>query len=48
MTQLAPTRLLLDEKFSLVIAAALREPGHDVTAVAEEPAYPRRRSPRTG
>jgi predicted nuclease of predicted toxin-antitoxin system len=31
-------RLLLDEMFSPVIAAALRDLGHDVTAVAEQPA----------
>jgi predicted nuclease of predicted toxin-antitoxin system len=30
-------RLLLDEMFSPVIAAALRDLGHDVTAVAEQP-----------
>jgi hypothetical protein len=32
-----PTRPLLDEMFSPAIAAALRDLGHDVTAVAEEP-----------
>ena len=37
MTQHAPTRLLLDEMFSPVIAAALRDLGHDVIAVAEQP-----------
>jgi predicted nuclease of predicted toxin-antitoxin system len=31
-------RLLLDEMLSPVIAAALRDLGHDVTAVAEQPA----------
>ena len=31
-------RLLLDEMFSPVIAAALRDLGHDVTAIAENPA----------
>jgi predicted nuclease of predicted toxin-antitoxin system len=31
-------RLLLDEMFSPVIAAALRDLGHDVAAVAEQPA----------
>jgi hypothetical protein len=31
-------RLLLDEMFSPVIAAALREPGCDVTSIAEQPA----------
>jgi hypothetical protein len=30
--------LLLDEMFSPVIASALRELGHDVTAIAEQPA----------
>ena len=30
-------RLLLDEMFSPVIAAALRDLGHDVTAIAENP-----------
>jgi predicted nuclease of predicted toxin-antitoxin system len=38
MTQPAPTRLLLDEMFSPVIAAALGDLGHDVTAIAEQPA----------
>jgi predicted nuclease of predicted toxin-antitoxin system len=33
-----PARLLLDEMFSPVIAAALRDLGHDVTSVAEQPA----------
>jgi predicted nuclease of predicted toxin-antitoxin system len=37
MNQPAPARLLLDEMFSLVIAAALRDLKHDVTAVAEQP-----------
>ncbi|HEY2578660.1 MAG TPA: DUF5615 family PIN-like protein [Streptosporangiaceae bacterium] len=32
-----PVRLLLDEMFSPIIAAALRDLGHDVTAVAEQP-----------
>jgi hypothetical protein len=40
MTQPAPTRLLLDEMFSPVIAAALRELGHNVTAVAGAPPPP--------
>jgi predicted nuclease of predicted toxin-antitoxin system len=31
-----PARLLLDEMFSPVIAAALRDLGHDVTSVAEQ------------
>jgi predicted nuclease of predicted toxin-antitoxin system len=31
-------RLLLDEMFSPVIAAALRDLGHDVSAIAEQPA----------
>jgi predicted nuclease of predicted toxin-antitoxin system len=38
MTQPRPARLLLDEMFSPVIAAALRDLGHDVTAIAENPA----------
>jgi predicted nuclease of predicted toxin-antitoxin system len=38
MTQPPPARLLLDEMFSPVIAAALRDLGHDVTAIAENPA----------
>ena len=38
MTQGLPVRLLLDEMFSLVIAAALRDFGHDVTAIAEQSA----------
>ncbi|MEP7022361.1 MAG: DUF5615 family PIN-like protein [Actinomycetota bacterium] len=38
MTQPASARLLLDEMFSPVIAAALRDLGHDVTAIAEQPA----------
>lgn len=32
------TRLLLDEMFSPVIAAALRELGYDVTSIVEQPA----------
>ena len=38
MTQVSPARLLLDEMFSPVFAAALRDPRHDVTAIAEKPA----------
>jgi hypothetical protein len=38
MTQPASTRLLLGEMFSPVIAAALRDLGHDVTAIVEQPA----------
>jgi predicted nuclease of predicted toxin-antitoxin system len=38
MSQPGPARLLLDEMFSPVIAAALRDLGHDVTAIAEQPA----------
>jgi len=38
MNHPALARLLLDEMFSPVIAAALRDLGHDVTAVAEQPA----------
>ena len=38
MTQGLPVRLLLDEMFSPVIAAALRDFGHDVTAIAEQSA----------
>jgi predicted nuclease of predicted toxin-antitoxin system len=38
MTQPAFARLLLDEMFSTVVAAALRDLGHDVTSIAEEPA----------
>jgi predicted nuclease of predicted toxin-antitoxin system len=38
MTRAASARLLLDEMFSPVIAAALRDLGHDVTAIAEQPA----------
>jgi predicted nuclease of predicted toxin-antitoxin system len=38
MTQPPPVRLLLDEMFSPVIAAVLRDLGHDVTAIAEQPA----------
>jgi hypothetical protein len=37
MTQPQPARLLLDEMLSPVIAAALRDLGHDVTAIAENP-----------
>ncbi len=33
----ALVRLLLDEMFSPVIAAALRDLGHDVACVAEQP-----------
>jgi hypothetical protein len=35
MSRPAAGRLALDEMFSLAIAAALREFGHDVVAVAE-------------
>lgn len=38
MNQLSHARLLLDEMFSPVIAAALCDLGHDVTAIAEQPA----------
>jgi predicted nuclease of predicted toxin-antitoxin system len=38
VNQPSPARLLLDEMFSPVIAAALRDLGHDVAAVAEQPA----------
>jgi predicted nuclease of predicted toxin-antitoxin system len=38
MNQPSLPRLLLDEMFSPVIAAALRDLGHDVTAIAEQPA----------
>jgi predicted nuclease of predicted toxin-antitoxin system len=38
MSQDRPVRLLLDEMFSPVIAAALRDLGHDVIAIAEQPA----------
>jgi predicted nuclease of predicted toxin-antitoxin system len=38
MSQDAPVRLLLDEMFSPAIAAALRDLGHDVAAIAEQPA----------
>ena len=38
MSQTPPVRLLLDEMFSPVIAAALRDLGHDVAAAAEQPA----------
>jgi predicted nuclease of predicted toxin-antitoxin system len=37
MTSPAPVRLLLDEMFSPAVAAELREQGHDVLAVAEQP-----------
>jgi hypothetical protein len=37
MTEPALARLLLDEMFSPVIANALRDLGHDVTCVAEQP-----------
>lgn len=37
MTEPALARLLLDEMFSPVIANALRELGHHVTCVAEQP-----------
>ena len=37
MTQSPPVRLLLDEMFAPAVAAELREPGHDVIAVAEQP-----------
>ena len=37
MNHPASARLLLDEMFSPVIAAALRDMGHDVIAVAERP-----------
>jgi len=37
VNQPPPARLLLDEMFSPVIAAALRDLGHDVTAIAEQP-----------
>ncbi|MGH3158093.1 MAG: hypothetical protein ACRDNF_16160 [Streptosporangiaceae bacterium] len=37
MSQPLSVRLLLDEMFSPIIAAALRDLGHDVTAVAEQP-----------
>lgn len=38
MTQSTRARLLLDEMFSPTIAAALRDLGHDVAAIAEQPA----------
>jgi len=38
MSQLPPARLVLDEMFSPAIAAALRDLGHDVAAIAEQPA----------
>jgi predicted nuclease of predicted toxin-antitoxin system len=38
MSQPPPARPLLDEMFSPVIAVALRDLGHDVTAIAENPA----------
>jgi hypothetical protein len=37
MSAPAVARLLLDEMFSPVIAAALRDLGHDVSCVAEQP-----------
>ena len=37
MSRPSPGRLLLDEMFSPVIAAALRDLGNDVIAVAEQP-----------
>jgi hypothetical protein len=37
MSEPALVRLLLDEMFSPVIAAALRDLGHDVACVAEQP-----------
>jgi hypothetical protein len=37
MTGRVATRLALDEMFSPAMAHALREPGHDVMAVAERP-----------
>lgn len=37
MSEPAPARLLLDEMFSPVIAGALRDLGHDVSCVAEQP-----------
>jgi predicted nuclease of predicted toxin-antitoxin system len=38
MNDALPARLLLDEMFSPVIAAALRDRGHEVAAIAEQPA----------
>jgi predicted nuclease of predicted toxin-antitoxin system len=38
MAQPPPARLLLDEMSSPVLAAALRDLGHDVAAIAEQPA----------
>jgi predicted nuclease of predicted toxin-antitoxin system len=38
MSNARPARLLLDEMFSPVIAAALRDLGHDVSSIAEQPA----------
>jgi predicted nuclease of predicted toxin-antitoxin system len=38
MNQPRTARLLLDEMFSPVIAAALRDLGHEVTAIAQQPA----------
>jgi predicted nuclease of predicted toxin-antitoxin system len=38
MNNARPARLLLDEMFSPVIATALRDLGHDVTSIAEQPA----------
>ena len=37
MTKQAPVRLLLDEMFSPAVAAGLRDLGHDVIAVADQP-----------
>jgi predicted nuclease of predicted toxin-antitoxin system len=37
MTKSAPVRLLLDEMFSPAVAAELRQLGHDVIAVADQP-----------
>jgi predicted nuclease of predicted toxin-antitoxin system len=37
MIKQAPVRLLLDEIFSPTVAAGLRDLGHDVIAVAEQP-----------
>jgi predicted nuclease of predicted toxin-antitoxin system len=38
MNQSRAVRLLPDEMFSPIIATALRELGHDVTSIAEQPA----------
>jgi hypothetical protein len=37
MTRPTPVRLLLDEMFSPAVAAELRQLGHDVIAVADQP-----------